>query len=474
MAGRSRAIPPARKRAIAAEARYELARRHYADYVQLVHAGRWKRARHLDLVCRELENILSGQTKRLMIFMPPRHGKSMTVTETFPSFFLGKNPEKRVIEISYSSSLAQQFGKRNRDKVAEYGPVLFQQYLSPVHHTKTNWDLQNGIGGMISAGVGGSITGYGADLLLIDDPIKNRAEAESRTYREMLWSEYQSTVSTRLHAGGAVILILTRWHEDDLAARLLNPEYGKVEDWSIISLPAVCEDAAGDPLGRRAGEALWPAGGYDAPWAARQKEAVGSYAWSSLYMQAPTPSSGGMFQRAWWRRWSVLPSGLFDFIQSWDCAFKGKDSSDYVVGQVWARKGAERYLLDQVRGRMTFTETLNAMRDLSAKWPQTTRKLVEDKANGAAVIDVLRKEIPGVVPVEPSGGKAARAHAATAVAEAGNVYLPAASAAPWVGDFVEELAAFPSGAHDDQVDCYSQANAYYNERTAFDVTSLIS
>ncbi len=474
MAKSRRQLSPALKESIATAARYELARRHYADYVQLVHAGRWKRARHLDLVCRELENIMAGKTKRLMIFMPPRHGKSMTVTETFPSFYLGKHPEKRVIEVSYSGSLAQQFGKRNRDKVEEYGPVLFGHTVSPVQRTKTNWNLENGTGGMISVGIGGSITGYGADLLIVDDPIKNRAEAESQTYREMLWNEYQSTVSTRLQAGGAVIIILTRWHEDDLAARLLNPEYGKVEDWKIISLPAVCEDEENDALGRSVGETLWPAGGYDAEWCAQQKETVGTYAWSSLYMQTPTPSSGGMFKREWWKRWTALPSGLMDFVQSWDCTFKDKDTSDFVVGQVWARKGADRYLLDQVRGRMSFTETLNAMRDLSAKWPQTARKLVEDKANGTAVIEVLRKEIPGIIPVEPFGGKVVRAHATTAVAEAGNIYIPAASVAPWVGDFVEEMASFPSGAHDDQVDCYSQANAYYNESTAFDITSLIT
>lgn len=234
MARSRRSVSPALKKSIATEARYELARRYYADYVQLVHAGRWKRARHLDLVCRELENIMNGTTKRLMIFMPPRHGKSMTVTETFPSFYLGKNPKKRVIEISYSGDLAQQFGKRNRDKVEEFGPILFGHGTSTVQATKTNWNIDNGIGGMISVGIGGSITGYGADLLIVDDPIKNRAEAESLTYRDKLWDEYQSTVSTRLHAGGAVIIILTRWHEDDLAARLLNPEYGKVEDWKII------------------------------------------------------------------------------------------------------------------------------------------------------------------------------------------------------------------------------------------------
>lgn len=163
MASRVKTLSPSLKQSIATEARYELARRYYADYVQLVHAGRWKRARHLDLVCRELENIMEGKTKRLMIFMPPRHGKSMTVTETFPSFYLGKNPKKRVIEISYSGDLAQQFGKKNRDKVEEYGPILFNNSLSNIQATKTNWNMDNGVGGMISVGIGGSITGYGAE-----------------------------------------------------------------------------------------------------------------------------------------------------------------------------------------------------------------------------------------------------------------------------------------------------------------------
>ena len=195
MARGSRSISSALKKSIATEARYELARRYYADYVQLVHAGRWKRARHLDLVCEKLESIMEGKTKRLMIFMPPRHGKSMTVTETFPSFFLGKYPEKRVIEISYSGELAQQFGKKNRDKVEEYGPLLFGHSTSNVQATKTNWNIDNGTGGMISVGIGGSITGYGADLLVVDDPIKNRGEAESLTYRDKLWDEYQLSVS---------------------------------------------------------------------------------------------------------------------------------------------------------------------------------------------------------------------------------------------------------------------------------------
>jgi predicted phage terminase large subunit-like protein len=398
----------------------------------------------------------------------------MCVTETFPSYFLGLNPDKRVIELSYGDELAQRFGKLNRDKLSEFGPAVFGTSLSSVQATKTNWGIAGTDGGMISSGIGGTVTGYGADLLIVDDPIKNRQEAESTTFRERLWDEYQSTVATRLHAGGTIVIILTRWHEDDLAARLLNPEFGKPEDWKVISLPAICE-SENDILGRNIGQALWVNGGYDEEWADQKKESVGSYAWSSLYQQHPTPSSGGIFKRGWWQRWKEQPGDLIDYIQSWDFTFKDKNTSDYVVGQVWARSRknpANRYLLDQVRGRWSFTESVSAMEDLTAKWKQTTRKLIEDKANGSAVIDVLKKKIHGIIPVEPMGGKVVRAHAVTANVEAGNVYIPDASIAPWANDFIEELSSFPSGAHDDQVDAMTQANAYYNDRGKFDIRTL--
>ena len=473
MRSNSKPLSPNLQAAYAHRLKMHIAANSYVDYVQLVHRGEWKRARHLDLVCEEMDNIISGETKRLMLFLPPRHGKSMGVTETFPSYFLGRYPRKRVIELSYGDELAQRFGKLNRDKTAEYGPEVFNVSLSQQQGTKTNWGIHGTNGGMISSGIGGAITGYGADLLIVDDPIKNRGEAESETYRNGLWREYQSTVATRLHAGGAIIIILTRWHEDDLAARLLNPEYGKVEDWKVISLPAIAEE--NDLLGREEGEPLWPEGGYDAEWAAQQRETVGSYAWNSLYQQHPTPSSGGLFKREWWQRYKELPGDLFDYLQSWDCTFKDANTSDYVVGQLWARSKkapAQRYLLDQVRARLTFTETVQSIRSLTAKWPKATRKLIEDKANGTAVIDVLKKEIPGIIPVEPMGGKVVRAHAVTAVVEAGNVYIPDPSIASWAHDFIEELSSFPSGAHDDQVDSLTQANAYYNDRGKFDIRNL--
>lgn len=378
----------------------------------------------------------------------------MTVTETFPSYFLGKNPEGRVIAVSYGDALAHRFGRANREKIREFGEKLFGIQVADDNASSTNWGLKGHRGGMISAGIGGPITGEGADLLVIDDPIKNRQEALSVRYREMVWGEWQNTLLTRLSPTGAVILTLTRWHEDDLAGRLLASE---PEKWTVIRLPAEAEKD--DPLGREVGTPLWPEYGFDRDWLVAKKKEVGSQVWEALYQQNPSPQEGGILSRGWWKFYSVTPSlERFDeIIQSWDMAFKDTQSSDYVVGQVWGRIGADKYLLDQVRDRMSFPVTVQAVRSLSAKWPRASAKLVEDKANGTAVISVLRREIPGLIPVEPLGSKQARAAAVSPEIEAGNVFLPSPDLGSWVHDFVEECSSFPTGTYDDQVDAMTQA-----------------
>ena len=333
------------------------------------------------------------------------------------------------------------------------------------------FEIVNHRGVYRSAGVGGGITGMGGEYIIIDDPVKNREEADSATYREKVYNWYTSTLYTRLEKDGCILLTLTRWHEDDLAGKLLKASEDGADQWTILELPAICEEPIKPYDIRREGEALWK-WKYDEAALSKMKATVGSRDWAALYQQHPTPGEGGTFKREWWNYYKVLPSGLYDYVQSWDCTFKDAQSSDYVVGQVWARKGSSRYLLDQVRGRMSFTETIRAVRSLSAKWPQAVRKLIEDKANGTAVIDVLRKELPGLVPVEPEGGKIVRANAVTAVVEAGNVFLPDPSIAPWVHDFVEEHALFPNGSNDDQVDAQSQANTYYNS-SSFSMEGLI-
>ena len=450
------ALTIAQKQAIAEAARRELARKSYIDYCQYTHRGAWKEAKHLKLICTALDKVEAGEILRLMIYLPPRHGKSMTVTETFPSYFIGRKPERRVIETSYGDSLAQRFGKFNRQKVQEYGQELFGISISKEKASMTDWDIAGHRGGMISAGIGAGITGQGADLLLIDDPIKNKEEAESETYRNKVWDEWQNTLRTRLHPGAAVIIILTRWHEDDLAGRLLNPEYGEVEDWTILSLPAIAEE--NDLLGRELGEPLWPEHGYDATWAEATKNAVGSMTWNALYQQRPAPAEGAMIKRHWWKYYTEIPGNLEYILQSWDMTFKDSDGSDYVCGQVWGNAGANIYMLpDREYGRFDFPVTLEAFERLTSRNPEATTKLVEDKANGPAVIAMLKNKIGGIIPINPKGSKIARASAISPLIEAGNVYLPSPSICPWINDFIEECASFPNGAHDDQVDAMTQA-----------------
>jgi predicted phage terminase large subunit-like protein len=447
------------RRVIAKLAKEELARRSFGDYVVHVHRGNYKHFRHTEFICEHLEPIANGEQKFIMIEMPPRHGKSMTVTESFPSYFIAKNPDKRVIAASYADSLARKFGRLNRQKIEEYGKTLFNVELSGVNAAQNNWGIAGKRGGMIATGIGGSITGEGADLLLIDDPFKNSEEANSETIREKVWSEWESTLSTRLHKGGSVIVIMTRWHEDDLIGRLLQRS---PHNWERLRLPAIAEDDD-DALGREKGEPLCPELGFDEEWAEKKKIEVGSRTWAALFQQRPSPSDGNIFNRSWWKYYKVLPSRFDEMIQSWDCTFKDNKDSDYVVGQVWGRLGADKYLVTQVRGQMNLPTTIQAIRNLTAAYPLTYAKLVEDKANGPAVIQMLSNEIPGLIPVNPEGGKIVRAAAASPDVEAGNVYLPDPTIAPWINDFVEEASAFPNGANDDQVDGFTQAIIRFNQ-----------
>lgn len=464
------------------EARRELARRTMRDFVLYVDDN-YRMNWHHRLLCDYLDKLACKEIRRLMVFMPPRHGKSELVSRKFPAYLLGRNPDTSIISCSYSADLAS---RMNRDvqrliDSERYLELFPDAQLSNQHtrrfyetrYTRNNnmFEVVDKKGTYRSSGVGGGITGMGGEYIIIDDPVKNREDADSATMREKVYDWYTSTLYTRLEKDGCILLTLTRWHEDDLAGKLLKAAQEGADRWTILELPAVCEYPPKPYDVRQEGEALWK-WKYDEEALEKMKVTVGSRDWEALYQQHPTPGEGGTFKREWWNYYKVLPDGLYDFVQSWDCTFKDAQSSDYVVGQVWARKGSSRYLLDQVRGRMSFTETLRAIRSLSAKWPQAIRKLVEDKANGTAVIDVLRKEIPGLIPVEPEGGKIVRANAVTAVAEAGNVYLPDPSIAPWVHDFVEEHAVFPNGANDDQVDAQTQANTYYNS-SSFSLEGLV-
>jgi predicted phage terminase large subunit-like protein len=322
-----------------------------------------------------------------------------------------------------------------------------------------------------SAGVGGGITGMGGDIILIDDPFKDRAAADSPTIRQTIWDWYTSTLYTRLSPGGGLIVINTRWHHDDLSGRLLaEAGAGQGDKWRVVNFPAIAEQ---DEEFRKRGEALHPER-YPISQLQKIRTAIGTRDWEALYQQHPTPESGTIFKEHWIRYW--LPKDLPRFKQivlSWDMAFKDEASSDFVVGQVWGKHGADLYLLDQVRGRLSFTNTVREFKAQAKKWPDAGRKLVEDKANGPAVIDTLKHEISGIIPVEPDGSKTARAHAVTALFEAGNVYIPSPEVCPWVREYVAELTQFPSVAHDDQVDATTQALRHFDKRHGMNISSEV-
>jgi predicted phage terminase large subunit-like protein len=416
----------------------------------------------LQAIDRFLMEIAATPDGRGVITMPPQEGKSTRVAKDFVLWELTTNPEMRVVIASYGQALANRNGRAIRNTINAHPELGLS--LAPDAGAVHEWQLAGHDGGTLSVGIGAGVTGRPADLLIIDDPIKDRKEADSATYRDAVWDWWTDSAATRLAPGAPVVVILTRWHEDDLAGRLLAAEDGKL--WRVLNIPAQAED--NDPLGRAPGEYMVSARGRTTKQWEAIKVRSGSRTWNALYQGSPTTPAGDVFHRDWWQYydtpiWLVRDDGsrivvdYDDMLISWDMAFKGNDTSDYVAAGVWMRRGADAFLLDRVNKRMDFVATLREFEMLAARWPQAVLKLVEDKANGPAVIASLTRKVPGIVPEEPHGGKEARAAAVAPLVEAGNVYLPHPDLAPWVYDYVDQLAAFPTARHDDEVDQTTQA-----------------
>lgn len=410
------------------------------------------------------------ESPRLIITMPPRHGKSQLVSRHFPSWGLGVDPDTSIIAASYSASLAKRFNKNVQNIIESdiyheiFPNTSFTERSEKVRFVKRRktyvktmefFEVPGFEGSLRSVGVEGGITGMGADILIIDDPFKDRKSADSPTVRESVWDWYTSTAYTRLSPGGGVLVTVTRWHEDDLVGRLVEAMKQEGGDqWEIINYPAIAER---DEPHRKKGEALHP-GRYPLEMLLRIKHNIGSYDWGSLYQQHPTPRGGGVFKAKWIRHWTECPKVFDRVIQSWDFTFKDSENSDNVSGQVWGQLGSNFYLLDNDTDRMDFVSQVRAMQRMSSKWPEALEKVVEDKANGPAIISAIGSRISGIVPYTPRGSKTARAYSVSPLFEAGNVYLPPMDEEhPWVKKYVDELLAFPNAEHDDQVDSTTQA-----------------
>jgi predicted phage terminase large subunit-like protein len=438
---------------------------------------------HIDAICLHLQAVTEGRISNLIINVPPGHAKSLLAGVFWPAWVWIEHPESRWLFSGYREPLAI------RDSLKCWRLIESAWY-------KERWGScfqlrgdQNQKGRFENDRTGYRVvvpmsagTGERGDYVVVDDP-HSVDQAASDTERTSAVEWWNGSMSTRLNdpSKGHKVVIQQRLHEADLTGDLLIRG-----GYEHLCLPAEFEPDRrcctsigwGDPRST-AGELLWPQRIGEAALNTF-KASLGSYRYAGQFQQRPAPAAGGMLKRHWWGYWQPrganlppvlvkLPNGEYErrnavelperfdqVIQSWDMAFKDTRNSDFVVGQVQAAKGADRYLLEQVRDRLDLPGTLLAVRRLSAQWPNANLKLVEDKANGPAVIQSLRHEIGGLVEVNPEGGKMSRAAAASPQLESGNWYLPHPMLKLWVDGFIAECAAFPAGANDGQVDAWSQ------------------
>lgn len=426
----------------------------------------------LNLMDAELVSVANTPEARLAVSIAPQEGKTTRCVRDFIVWWLRRNPDARVILGTYNQRRANQAGRLVRNAI-ETNPQVGLR-IAPDNGAKHEWSIAGHQGGLISVGRGVGISGVPADLVVIDDPFKE-GEAQSEIIREEAWEWWTEGITARFGADTRVVVIHTRWHVEDMIGQLLVKDAHA--GWRYLNIPAQADHDPSkgqtDPLGREPGEFMISARGRTRRQWEQRKLTAGSRAWNALYQGRPSPAGGGLVKEEWWTRgdrryetplWIDMPdgskrvTGFDEVIQSWDMAFKDTKSSDFVAGQVWGRIGADIYLLDQMLGRWDFPATCERVKELTARWPDALLKLVEEKANGAAVIASLQHKVMGIVPENPTESKEARVAAVSPLIEAGNVHLPSPELAPWISGFIEEFNGFPSGsAHDDQVDAASQA-----------------
>lgn len=468
-------------------------RKDYSAYVSYVNPGFCMTHFHKYL-CDEIQEFIemppTGKAMDILLLsVPPQHGKSFTVTETLPSWFLGKRPEDSVIICSYDGTIAEGFSRRNRDKFNEYAPDVFGVGPNKDVQGVALWETDCG-GRCRAAGLKAGITSFGAELFIIDDPIKNKEAAQSETIIAKIHSEMGPSVQSRIHPGGKLIVIQTRWIENDVIGFIENKWSEYI--WKTINLPCECEDPEHDPLGRQLGDALIGEhlGDKDVPpkvrndneWLRSKKILViagdGEYTWNALYQGHPSAQNGNLFKADWWQLYSREKVSFTDFeytCLSVDATFKQTETSDLVAIELWGLRQNHAFLYKLVNKRMGFVDTLARIKRFLQEYPTLDELIIEDKANGSAIIDTLRysEGVPPIVAVNPLGGKYSRAQAvspfvATLVVHIPDDFSPTENAEiEWdtnekltgTQKFVIQHSKFPFMKHDDMVDAETQALA---------------
>jgi len=442
----------------------QLSKIDYAEYVEYAHQmqdldgninNRYIHGKFTRYISQTVQEFVEKDTGNaydiLCLSVPPQHSKSTTITETLPSWILGMNPDARIFLIAYNLDLAKRFLRRNRDKVELYGKDVFGVEVGDINNAE-EMTIKDHQGSIKSAGITGGITGYPADFFIIDDPIKNRQEAESEATRNMIFQEWFGSIKSRLGVGAKVIIIQTRWHKEDLIGRIVETEPTAI----YINFPIECEDET-DELGRFKGETLFPEIKKDRKWWDSFKQSYltkeGSRSLNSLYYGRPSNDEGGIFERKWFTDNMYQGTVKVNYtVIEVDATFKDTSKSDFVAIQVWGKRNQDYYLIEKVKRRMGFIDTVRAITEIANKYSNYNELGVEDKANGSAIIDVLKRKFRAVVPIVPYGSKEARASAVSPLIEAGNVHLKEEHYS-----VIDEAVDFPNSDHDDEVDAMTQA-----------------
>lgn len=432
----------------------------FSDFKQRVYKN-YEQAPHLTLIDDHLEQVVKYVETRgregigyLIISMPPRHGKTVTVSKLFPAWFLAEHPEMRVILASYGMTLAQKNSRYARNTIQSIGFRDIYPYISLAQDSKAvdAWDLSGHAGGMDAVGVGAGVTGKGGHLIIVDDPVKSREEAESETYRDKTWDWFTDDLYSRREPGAAIVVIMTRWHQDDLVGRLLKAEPDK---WTVLSLPAIAED--NDGMGRQAGAALWP-DRFPIDVLRDIERTMGGYSWSALYQQRPVPAEGGIFKRAWFHMVDSLPR-MVHTVRYWDLAMSEKTTADYTVGvKIGQGEDGHYYVMDVTRFQKEWGDVV----------PEIARVCMEDGGNvivGIEEAGFMSRAVQELnadprlhgyalfgYPVDKD--KVTRALPFAARLSAGNVSVLNTH---WTNDYLDEMCSFPNGTNDDQVDASSGA-----------------
>jgi predicted phage terminase large subunit-like protein len=415
--------------------------------------------RHHKIFAQKLEDIANGKINRLIVNMPPRHTKSEFASTYFPAWIMGKNPNKKIMQTTHTGELAVRFGRKVRNLMdgEEYKAIFPNVSLSADSKSAGRWETNKG-GEYFAAGVGGAITGRGADLLIIDDPHSEQS-ALSNTAMEACYEWYTSGPRQRLQPKGAIVLVMTRWSDIDLTAKLLNAQKEPLADqWEIIEFPAIFPDTE---------KPLWPEF-----WSKEEllkvKASLPGMKWNAQWLQTPTAEEGSIIKREWWQRWDhdSLPSVQY-IIQSYDTAFSKKTTADYSAISTWGvfRPTEDSpdsiILLDCQKGRLDFPE-LKKLAYEEYKYWEPDMVLIEAKASGTPLTHELRRLGIPVVNYSPTRGhdKHARMHSVAPMFESGLVWAPERQ---FADEMIEECASFPFGAHDDLCDTMTQALIRFRE-----------